>query len=332
MSYPDAFTAAPWAGISDFPNLKQEHSAYMQGQHCRACWTTYGCTGGADHSPSSTAHDAVCRSPPLTQNCRSAEPCHWCYPCIWQKAPSTEAFCWEHRGGCEAAAGTVLAQGAPMVPCLGGTNAQLSPDTKLSHRQSRAQERPCELSWHRIRKEVWKSLTRGQKSMKLQRDSVRNFKMLLHCSCREQWLEYQIWNIPSTLYKTMLFVLYWNLVQGLRLPMPTSLRGLWNQPMLCPCSAFFSENRCWIRQAMGKNNLKLSAKGFFLNIAQKPHGRSMSLCWFFFYIRCQAGEADSHPHLPGRPQLQVRFLHHNSAANIFPLIIFAQYSILQVQK
>lgn len=40
----------------------------------------------------------------------------------------------------------------------------------------------------------------------------------------------------------------------------------------------------------------------------------------------------SHLHLPGRPQLQVRSSHHDSAANVFPLNIFAQYSNLQVQK
>lgn len=55
-------------------------SIYMHRQRCRACWTIYGCKRGADHSPSSTDHDAVCKSPPLSQNCRSAEPCHWCYP------------------------------------------------------------------------------------------------------------------------------------------------------------------------------------------------------------------------------------------------------------
>lgn len=75
MSYPDAFRAASWAGTSDFPNLKLEHSAYMHRQCCRAYWTTYRCRRGADHSPSSTDHNAVCESPPLTP----AEPCHWCH-------------------------------------------------------------------------------------------------------------------------------------------------------------------------------------------------------------------------------------------------------------
>lgn len=47
---------------------------------------------------------------------------------------------------------------------------------------------------------------------------------------------------------------------------------------------------------------------------------------------CRAGEADSHFHSLGRAQLQVKSSHHDSAANIFPLIIFAQYSILQVKR
>lgn len=55
-------------------------------------------------------------------------------------------------------------------------------------------------------------------------------------------------------------------------------------------------------------------------------------CWFLFYIRHRAGQADNHLHLPGRPQLQVRSSHHNSTANVFPRIIFAQYSIHQGPK
>lgn len=86
---------------------------------------------------------------------------------------------------------------------------------------------------------------------------------------------------------------------------------------------------------MGKNNLKLSTKRFFSSFQhKKPHGRGAFPFSFLcvFYISCWAGEVDSHPHLPGRPQLQVRSSHHGSAANIFPLIIFAQYSILQIRK
>lgn len=52
----------------------------------------------------------------------------------------------------------------------------------------------------------------------------------------------------------------------------------------------------------------------------------------FISDRHWAGEADSHLHLPGRLQLQVSSSHDDNAANISPLIIFAQYSILQVKK
>lgn len=83
-----------------------------------------------------------------------------------------------------------------------------------------------------------------------------------------------------------------------------------------------------MRQAVGKNNLKLSTKGFFSSLQHKKHMAGVYFHLAFFVLVasftsdwCRAGEADSHLHLPGRAQLQVKSSHHDSAANIFPLII-----------
>lgn len=207
MSYPDAFRAASQAGISVFPNLKQAHSAHMHRQHCRDCWTSYGCKRGADHSSSSTDHEAVCKSLPLTQNCSSAEPGTTdATLCIWQKASCMWSLLLGAPGGCKAASGTALAHGAPGGPCPGGTNTQLCPDTKPSHRQSRAHEHPCEPSRHKITKKVWKSLTRGQKSVELLPDWHRNLKMLMQEGAETgiSNMEYTIYPIPDNALRFLL--------------------------------------------------------------------------------------------------------------------------------
>jgi len=139
----------------------------------------------------------------------------------------------------------------------------------------------------------------------------------------------------------MLSVLHGDSVQGLRrLPVPTGWRGRRNQPqpMLCP----FSENSCRTRQAMGSKTTfsYLTAKGISSSLQHKKHRGGavfpfsfLRACFLLFFetgLKLVRPRAISY--LPGRPQLRVRPSHHGSATSIFPLIVFAQFSILQVKK
>lgn len=154
-------------------------------------------------------------------------------------------------------------------------------------------------------KTLWKSITRGgQKSMKPLTNSLRNLMMLTQGAVAGiSNIKYTIYPIPDNA-----LCLHWDFVQELRrLPMPTGWRELWNQqrPMLCP----FSENRCWMRQAMGKNNLNLSQRkgNFFLITAQKTRGAvfPFSFLWVCFLLLFQTGlklvRLRAISYLPGRP-------------------------------
>lgn len=133
-------------------------------------------------------------------------------------------------------------------------------------------------------------------------------------------------------------VFHWDFVQGLRrLPMPTGWRGLQNQqqPMLCP----FSENRCWMRQGMGKKTLKLSQRkgNFFLITAQKTQGEAVfPFSFLCFLLLFQTGlklvRLRAISYLPGRPQLWVRSSHHGSATNSFPSNYFCPVFYSPCQK
>lgn len=93
-----------------------------------------------------------------------------------------------------------------------------------------------------------------------------------------------------------------------------------------------------MRQAMGKNNLKLSTKGFFfLTTAQKPHGRGV----FPFSFFCVGSSFISGVELARLTPIFIYLadpscrqgLHITTVLlTVSLLIIFAQYSILQVQK
>lgn len=180
-----------------------------------------------------------------------------------RKSPPCEAFCQEHWGGCKAAAGTALAHRAPrgamprryQYPALPWhktlPQTEQSPWAPLRAIQTQDQEKSLKKPY--MGTEIYETANRAmQKPQDAHAGSIMT----------------GISNTKYTIYQTMLFIFYWNLVQGLRrLPMPISWRGLWNHrwPMLHP----FSENRCWMRQAMGKNNLNLRTKGFFPHYSTK---------------------------------------------------------------
>lgn len=103
-------------------------------------------------------------------------------PCVGQKATSA----WSLLAG---ALGWVSGSDSHRDRAA-GTDAQVSPDTKPSPRQSRAHECALWAPQGQDQKTVWKSITRGgQKSMELLTNSFRKLTMLMRGG---QWSEFQI--------------------------------------------------------------------------------------------------------------------------------------------